>query len=71
MGVPSNRASASLGVSTQRSGLQEADAIREFEAVARKIEAKEYVPNTAYCVRCDFKQSCRHSVAKTAQGAPA
>ncbi len=51
-------------VSTQRTAEQEKAALVELEAVAAKVEKKAYDPNRANCQRCDFKSSCRHSVAR-------
>lgn len=54
-------------VSTVRTPEQEQAALVEIEAVAEKIEQKDFTPNTAQCPRCDFKTSCRYSVVKPIQ----
>ena len=51
-------------VSTGRSKSDINKAIREIDAVARKIEKKDFKPNTDQCPRCDFRKSCRFSTAR-------
>lgn len=51
-------------VSTQRTEVQEKQALADFDEIAEKIEKKNFTPNTANCVRCDFRNSCKHSIAK-------
>lgn len=53
-------------VNTQRTKSQENAAIAEFEEVAKKIEEKKFAPDTTKCPKCDFKQSCKFSTARTA-----
>ena len=56
-------------VTTARTQIQKDEALAEMEAVAQKIEKKDFTPDTSKCPRCDFKQSCRYSAAK-AQSQP-
>lgn len=55
-------------VSTSRSQIHFDDALVELERVARKIEKGQFPPDTAKCPKCDFRQTCRFSVAKSANG---
>ena len=51
-------------VQTRRTASQTEEAMKVFEEVAEKIEARDLAPNTAACPRCDFKATCVHSTAK-------
>lgn len=52
-------------VTTSRSKIHFDEALQELENVAQKIEGGEFPPDTAKCARCDFKQFCKFSIAKT------
>lgn len=52
-------------VTTTRSKLQVEDAVREIEEVASKIEKGDFTPDTKKCPRCDFRNMCRFSTAKS------
>lgn len=49
---------------TTRGPAQLAAAMRTIEETARKIEKRAFTPNTSHCPRCDFRRTCRDSVAK-------
>ncbi len=51
-------------VTTQRSEKDKKEALKELEKTAEKIEKGDFTPNTSQCYRCDFKSSCKYSVAK-------
>ena len=51
-------------VSTQRTKIQEQEALQLLEQVARKIEKKDFTPNPAQCPKCDFRSSCKYSSAR-------
>ncbi len=55
-------------VSTQRSEQQKKDAMKEFDVVAGLIEKQSFPPDTAKCVKCDFKFTCKYSVEKKRNG---
>lgn len=52
-------------VTTQRTKRQEEEALQEFESVAKKIEKGDFAPDTSKCPKCDFKETCKFSTAKT------
>ena len=52
-------------VSTHRNKEQIDEALRVISQARAHILSKNFVPNTAACPRCDFREKCAHSTAKT------
>jgi putative RecB family exonuclease len=52
-------------VSTRRNEAQIAEALKIISKAREQILLKNFTPNTAVCHRCDFRQKCPHSIAKT------
>lgn len=53
-------------VPTHRTELQENEALDLMEQIAKKIEKNDFNADTTRCQKCDFKQTCKFSVSKTA-----
>ncbi len=52
-------------VSTHRTPEQIEEALKVIAKAREQILSKNFVPNTAMCHRCDFREKCPHSIAKS------
>jgi putative RecB family exonuclease len=52
-------------VSTHRNAQQIEEALAIISRAREQILSKNFTPNTAVCPRCDFREKCPHSVAKS------
>lgn len=55
-------------ITTQRTQLQEEEALALFEDVAKRIEKEDFSPDKDKCPKCDFKSSCRYAALAPATG---
>lgn len=51
-------------VTVRRTEAQLADAVRKIREMSAKMLKKDYTPNTANCVKCDFRKNCDKSIVR-------